>query len=77
MRAQRARAAEIRAEMQVVKWAAEGALTIAMNQYKAGTVSYLSVVTAQTAEYSARRSELALRSQQFSATVALIRALGG
>ena len=74
--AQRVLADELAVQRQAVQ-AAQEALTIAMNQYKAGTVSYLSVVTAQTAEYSARRSELALRSQQFSATVALIRALGG
>ena len=39
-------------------------------------MSYLNVVTTQTAEYSARRSELSLRAQQFTATVALLRALG-
>lgn len=57
--------------------AAQEALAITLNQYKAGTVSFLNVATAQTAEYSARRTELALRSQQFVASVALIKALGG
>ena len=57
--------------------AAQEALTITLNQYQAGTVSFLNVTTAQTAEYSARRTELSLRSQQFSASVALIKALGG
>lgn len=57
--------------------ASQEALTITLNQYKAGTVSFLNVATAQTAEYSARRTELSLRSQQFSVSVALIKALGG
>ena len=57
--------------------AAEEVSTITLNQYKAGTVSFLNVATAQTAEYSARRTVLALRSQQFAASVALIAALGG
>lgn len=57
--------------------AAQEALAIALNQYKAGTVSFLNVATAQAAEYSARRTELGLRSEQFAASVALIKALGG
>ena len=57
--------------------AAQEALTISLNQYKAGTVSFLNVATAQAAEYSARRTVLGLRNQQFSASVALIKALGG
>ena len=69
-------AEELVVQQQAVQ-AAQEALTIALNQYKAGTVSFLNVATAQTAEYSARRTELALRSQQFSASVALIKALGG
>lgn len=57
--------------------AAQEALTIALNQYKADTVSFLNVATAQAAEYSVRRTELGLRSQQFSASRALIKALDG
>ncbi len=67
---------ELAVQRQAVQ-AAQEALTIALNQYKAGTVSYLNVVSAQTAEYAARRSELSLRGQQFTAAVALLRALGG
>jgi len=67
---------ELAVQREAVK-AAQESLSIALNQYKAGTVSYLNVVTAQTAEYSARRSELSLRGQQFTASVALLRALGG
>ena len=69
-------AEELAVEQQAVL-AAQEALTIALNQYKAGTVSFLNVATAQTTEYSARRTELVLRSQLFSASVALIKALGG
>ena len=69
-------AEELVVQQQAVQ-AAQEALTIALNQYKAGTVSFLNVATAQAAEYSARRTELGLRSEQFSASVALIKALGG
>ena len=69
-------AEELTVQQQAVL-AAQEALTITLNQYKAGTVSFLNVAAAQTAEYSARRTELALRSQQFAASVALIKALGG
>ncbi len=69
-------AEELVVQQQAVQ-AAQEAVTIALNQYKAGTVSFLNAATAQAAEYSARRTELGLRSQQFSASVALIKALGG
>ena len=69
-------AEELAVQQQAVL-AAQEALTIALNQYKAGTVSFLNVATAQTTEYGVRRTELALRSQLFSASVALIKALGG
>ena len=69
-------AEELVVQRQAVQ-AAQEALTITLNQYKAGTVSFLNVATAQAAEYSARRTELGLRSEQFAASVALIKALGG
>ena len=69
-------AEELAVQQQAVL-ASQEALTITLNQYKAGTVSFLNVAAAQTAEYSVRRTELALRSQQFAASVALIKALGG
>ena len=74
--ARRVLAQEMEVQREAVR-AAQQALTIALNQYKAGTVSYLNVVTAQTAEYTARRSEIALRAQFFATTVSLLRALGG
>ena len=57
--------------------AAQESLKIAMNQYKAGTVSYLNVVTAQNAAYSNQRSALTVLNSQLSASVLLIKALGG
>ena len=69
-------AEELAVQQQAVL-AAQEVSSITLNQYKAGTVSFLNVAAAQTAEYSARRTVLALRSQLFAASVALITALGG
>lgn len=57
--------------------AAQESLKIAMNQYKAGTVSYLNVVTAQNSAYSNQSSALNVLYSQMSASVLLIKALGG
>jgi NodT family efflux transporter outer membrane factor (OMF) lipoprotein len=57
--------------------AAREALDLTTNQYKAGTVSYLNVITAQTTLLSNQQSELNLRSRQLVASAVLIRALGG
>ena len=57
--------------------AAREALQLVDNQYKAGTVSYLSVITAQTTAFNNDRSLLLVRGRQFSASVLLIKALGG
>lgn len=57
--------------------AAQESLKIAMNQYKAGTVSYLNVVTAQNTAYSNQSSALNVLYSQMSASVLLIKALGG
>ncbi len=57
--------------------AAQESLKIAMNQYKAGTVSYLNVVTAQNTAYSNQRSALTVLNSQMSASVLLVKALGG
>ncbi len=57
--------------------AAEESLRLASNQYQAGTVPYLNVLTAQTAAYGARNSALQIAGQRLSANVALIQALGG
>ncbi|MGA8050349.1 MAG: efflux transporter outer membrane subunit [Burkholderiales bacterium] len=47
------------------------------NQYKAGTVSYLGVVTVQAAQLSNERTAVTILGQRLLATVALIKALGG
>jgi outer membrane protein TolC len=57
--------------------AAQESLKIATNQYKAGTVSYLNVVTAQNTAYSNQRSALTVLNSQLSASVLLVKALGG
>ncbi|MBS0194465.1 MAG: efflux transporter outer membrane subunit [Proteobacteria bacterium] len=57
--------------------AAEESLRIAENQYKAGTVSYLNVTSAQNAAYAARRAELSLLGTRLVDSVALVKALGG
>jgi NodT family efflux transporter outer membrane factor (OMF) lipoprotein len=57
--------------------AARESVALTTNQYKAGTVSYLNVVTVQTTQLSNERSALSLLGRQLSAAVALIRALGG
>jgi NodT family efflux transporter outer membrane factor (OMF) lipoprotein len=57
--------------------ASERSLRLATDQYKSGMVSYLNVVTAQTAAYTARNTALAITGQRYTASVALIQALGG
>lgn len=52
-------------------------LQLALNQYRAGTIGYLNVVSAQATDQSARLSALSIRGRQFTATVQLIKALGG
>ena len=57
--------------------AADRSLRLTTDQYKAGMVPYLNVITAQTAAYSARNAALAISGQRLTANVALIQALGG
>jgi NodT family efflux transporter outer membrane factor (OMF) lipoprotein len=57
--------------------AAETSLTIALNQYRAGTVSYLNVVTAQTTAYSNERNAISILGNRLTDSVGLIKALGG
>jgi len=59
-----------------VKAARESA-AIANNQYKAGTASYIAVVVLQAAELNNERSALAIRARRLTASVALVKALGG
>ena len=57
--------------------AAQESLALALNQYKAGTVSYLNVVVAQTTALASQRAAVDLQSRRVSASVQLISALGG
>jgi NodT family efflux transporter outer membrane factor (OMF) lipoprotein len=57
--------------------AAREAEKLTLNQYKAGTVPYSSVITAQTTRLSAEQTALAVLSSRLQASVALIEAIGG
>ncbi|ROM15391.1 RND transporter [Pseudomonas protegens] len=57
--------------------AAEHTQTLAMNSYQAGAVSYLDVVTAQTAALQAQRGLQAVQTRELQASVGLVVALGG
>lgn len=67
---------EARSEEEAVQ-AARLSLSLVLNQYKAGTVSYLNVVTAQTALLNEERNAVGIQARRLAAVVALIRALGG
>lgn len=57
--------------------AAERALTISTDQYKAGTVSYLQVIISQTAALQAQRAAVDILTRRMDASVLLVEALGG
>jgi outer membrane protein TolC len=57
--------------------AARESVTLTVNQYKAGTVSYLNVVQVQATQLSEERNTVVLLGRRLAATVALIKALGG
>ena len=57
--------------------AAREAVALTLNQYKAGTASYLNVVVVQAAQLNEERSAVNLLARRLAASVALIRALGG
>jgi len=52
-------------------------VVVAENQYKAGTVSYLNVLTAQTAQLGNERTSITLLGIRMMDSVLLIKALGG
>ena len=56
---------------------AEQALAITVNQYRAGIVSYLNVITAQATAYSNERAAITLLGTRLDDSVALVKALGG
>jgi len=57
--------------------AALEAQRLAMDQYKAGTAVYSSVIVAQASANSAQRTAMTLLGRRYSAHVLLIKALGG
>lgn len=61
---------------EAVKAARESA-AIAANQYKAGTANYLAVVVLQAAELNSERAALAILARRLTASVGLIKAVGG
>ncbi|HVH73955.1 MAG TPA: efflux transporter outer membrane subunit [Stellaceae bacterium] len=61
---------------QAVKSAEEAARLI-LNEYKAGTVAYTSVIVAQAAALADEEAALTVRQNRLTASVALIQALGG
>lgn len=56
---------------------ARESLALTLNQYKAGTVSYLDVVNVQAIALSSERNAVAIFGSRMLASVALVRALGG
>jgi outer membrane protein TolC len=57
--------------------AARLATTITLNQYKAGVVSYLNVVTAQSTQLAAERAAADILGRRLNASVVLLKAAGG
>jgi outer membrane protein TolC len=57
--------------------AARRSVDVTLNEYRAGTVAYTSVVIQQTQLLSAEQAALTVRQSRMVASVALIQALGG
>ena len=56
---------------------ADLSVQLTLNQYRAGTVAYTSVVTAQAIALGDAQTLLSIRQSRLVASVALIQALGG
>ncbi|MGH9592313.1 MAG: TolC family protein, partial [Bryobacteraceae bacterium] len=67
---------ETAAEESAVK-SAQKSLEVTTNQYKAGTVDYLNVITTQAIALSDEVNEVNLRTRQMTTSVLLVEALGG
>ncbi|BCS52029.1 efflux transporter outer membrane subunit [Geobacter sp. SVR] len=57
--------------------AASKTVAVTLNQYKAGVVAYLNVISAQTAELTNRTTAIQIQGRRMAAAVSLIKALGG
>ena len=57
--------------------AARQSATIALNQYQAGTNSYIAVVVLQAAALNNERTSLGITARRLTASVNLVRAMGG
>ena len=57
--------------------AAQRALDVVSNQYRAGTVGYLNVITAQATVLSAQRSLIDVRSRRLAAVNTLLKNVAG
>ena len=57
--------------------AARQSVTLTTNQYKAGTISYLSVITMQTIALTNETTAVQILARRMTAAVLLIQALGG
>lgn len=73
---QRILAQEIDVQRQAVD-SAQHSLAIVTNQYKAGTVAYLNVLTAQTTAFTAQQKLATIAGQRMTSSVGLVKALGG
>ncbi|MDR5855926.1 efflux transporter outer membrane subunit [Caballeronia sp. LZ062] len=67
---------EVVVQQQAVQ-SAQQALAIINNQYKAGTVAFISVLTAQTTAFTAEQKLANIAGQRMVASVGLVKALGG
>jgi NodT family efflux transporter outer membrane factor (OMF) lipoprotein len=56
---------------------AQRALDVTLNEYRAGTVAYTSVITQQTLLLSDQQTALTIQQSRLAASVALVEALGG
>jgi NodT family efflux transporter outer membrane factor (OMF) lipoprotein len=65
------------AEQDAYVSAADKTLDLTTLQYKAGTVDYLTVITSQTAAFTAEKGAVDLRTRRLQSAVLLIQALGG
>ncbi|WP_321844195.1 efflux transporter outer membrane subunit [Paraburkholderia bannensis] len=73
---QRILAQEIVVQQQAVE-SAQHALSIVTNEYKAGTIDYQNVLSAQTTAFTAQQKLASIAGQRMVSSVGLVKALGG